>query len=118
NGALTPIFKGSVSPHEISLTLTGPGGIASPLIFSPASLTFNGLVIGKTSAAKIVTVSNTSNSAINISSFSASGAFNASGSGTIPCGGLLAAGSACSFSVTFSPTLAATVNAAVTINDD
>jgi len=118
NGALTASFNGSFSPQEVSLTGTGSGGIASPLIFSPASLTFNGVVIGKTSAAKIVTVSNTSNSSINISSFSASGAFNASGSGTIPCGGLLGAGSACSFLVTFSPTLAATVNAAVTINDD
>ena len=117
-GALTIAYSAPFSPLEGSLSGTGSGGSAAPLTFTPTSLAFGNVVVNATSAGKVVTVKNVSASAVTINSFPASGNYSASGSGATPCGGLLNAGSSCTFTVTFSPTLAGAVPGAVTVNDN
>jgi 6-phosphogluconolactonase (cycloisomerase 2 family) len=117
NGALTIAYNAQFSPQEVGLSGTGSGGSSAPLTFSPASLSFGNVVVNTTSAGKVVTVKNVSGSAVTINTFPASGNYSATGSGAAPCGGLLNSGSSCTFTVTFSPTLAATVAGAVTVTD-
>jgi hypothetical protein len=79
-------------------------------------LTFTAQVIGSTSAAKTVTVTNSSTAAVTINSLSSAGNYSAVGSGTTPCGGALAKGAKCTFAVTFLPSINGTVKGSVTIS--
>jgi 6-phosphogluconolactonase (cycloisomerase 2 family) len=117
NGALTIAYNAQFSPQEVSLSGSGSGGSSAPLTFSPASLSFGNVVVNTTSAGKVVTVKNVGGSAVTINTFPASANYSATGSGATPCGGQLNAGSSCTFTVTFSPTLALTVPGGVTVND-
>ena len=114
-GAIILTHNAAYSPQTIALSGTGSGGGTAPLKFSPTSLTFTNQVVGTTSAAKTVTVTNSSASAVTISSLAAAGNYLATGSGGSPCGGNLAAGAKCTFTVTFSPSINGTVKGSVTI---
>jgi 6-phosphogluconolactonase (cycloisomerase 2 family) len=118
NGALTIAYNAPFSPLEASLSGSGSGGSTAPLTFSPSSLSFGNVVVGTTSAGKVVTVKNVSASAVTINTFPASGNYSATGSGATPCGGLLNTGSSCTFTVTFTPTLTGTAAGAVTVTDN
>jgi hypothetical protein len=87
------------APHRISLSGTGLVTIG----VSPSTLTFPLTNVGSTSAAQIVTVTNNAATAQNIS-WATSGNFSAVAGGVTPCGSTLNAASACTLSVTFSPT--------------
>lgn len=116
DGDLIFTYSGAFSPLDVKLTGKGTGGATEPLKFTPASLTFAKQAIGTTSAAKTVTVKNSSASSITLS-LSAAGNFTAVGSGGTPCGGALAAGASCTISVTFTPSNVATVSGAVVVSD-
>jgi hypothetical protein len=101
------------SPHTISLT--GFGITNGPIVaLSPTSLTFPTLVVGSTSSAMKVTLTNSGNQTLNISSIAASGDF----AQTNTCGATVSAGASCTISVTFTPTTASTRTGSVTITDD
>ena len=102
-GALAIATSGALSPEIFALTGTATGGPAVPLSFSPATLSFSKTGVGATSAAKTVTVTNTSAGSVTITGLTGSAAFAAAGSGATPCGGVLAASAKCTFSVTFTP---------------
>ena len=77
--------------------------------FSPTSLAFPKVVVGKTSAAKKVTVSNTGDATLTISSITTSGPFaRKAGPKKTDCGTSLAVGATCTVRVTFTPTEAGT----------
>ncbi|MGA9475947.1 MAG: choice-of-anchor D domain-containing protein, partial [Terriglobales bacterium] len=98
----------------ISLTVTVAQG--QPVVtLSPTSLTFAKTVIGKTSAAKAVTLSNTGTGVLNISSIATTGDFAVSSS---TCGSTLAAGKNCKIKVTFTPTQVGTRTGALNITDN
>jgi hypothetical protein len=90
------------SSTTIQLTVTGSG----PAIgFSPTSLMFGKVKVGKTSAPKTVTVSNTGSSTLDISSITTSGDFaRKAGPKKTDCGSALAAGKTCTVRVVFKPT--------------
>jgi hypothetical protein len=120
NGAVTVTYNSSFSPQELGLSGSGTGGATSPLSFSPASLSFTGQLLGTTSLAKTVTITNNSASPVTLSgSLPASGNFSAQGSGTSPCPGaaLAAAGGKCTFTVSFSPSMNLAIRGAVAIAD-
>jgi hypothetical protein len=117
NGSVTVTFNGSLSPQILALSGTGSGGATAPLTFAPATLSIASTVVGATSPAKTVTVTNTSAGSITLSPLSASGDFTAMGSGVSPCGGLLGAGAKCTFTVSFSPSYSGSTKGAVTIAD-
>lgn len=81
---------------------------------SPTSLSFGKHTVGTKSAAKTVTLSNTGNGALNVSSISASAGFTQ----TNNCTSALAHGSSCTISVKFAPTIVGTITGTLTINDN
>jgi hypothetical protein len=87
------------APHRIPLSGSGHVTIS----VSPATLTFPVTTVGSTSSPVLVTVTNNAGTAQNIA-WAAGGDFSAVAGGTTPCGGTLKALSACTLSVTFSPT--------------
>ena len=115
-GAVILTHNAAYSPQTAALSGTGSGGGTASLTFSPASLTFTNQLVGSTSAAKTVTVTNNSASSVSINSVASAGNYAAAGSGTTPCGGTLAAGAKCTFAVTFTPSINGTVKGSVTIS--
>jgi hypothetical protein len=99
------------SPQNIALT--GTGLLVSVLV-SPGSLTFATTVVGRLSAAQVVTVSNNGNAPLNISSVTLAGDFtDANG-----CPGSLAAGAACTIKVFFRPSQSGARSGTLTLNDN
>jgi Putative Ig domain/Abnormal spindle-like microcephaly-assoc'd, ASPM-SPD-2-Hydin len=102
----------------------GGGGTPTPpasapaVAFSPTSLTFAAQAIGTTSAPQSITVTNTGNAGLFISSAAVRNTldFTQVSDG---CSGLtLAPGTSCSVSITFSPTASGTRSASFTLSDN
>jgi hypothetical protein len=100
----------------LSLTVN-PSGTGPSVTVSPSSLSWGTIVIGKTSPAKNVTLTNTGTSTLNISSITTSGDF-AQTTSTKPCGSTLAAGKNCIVKVTFTPTALGTRTGSLTFTDN
>jgi hypothetical protein len=94
-------IKGSLPGGFVTVAMSGTGQF--PAAVSPLTLTFPATAVGGTSASQTVTVLNQTTSSLSYS-FSATGNYNAVGSGTAPCNGTLAALSKCTVSVSLSPT--------------
>src|ERR687887_1985061 len=98
---------------------TPPPPAAAPAVtFTPTSLTFADQAIGTTSAPQSITVTNTGNASLFINSAAVPNTldFTEVSDG---CSGLtLAAGTSCSVSITFSPTLSGTRSASFTLTDN
>src|SRR5438034_574181 len=92
---------------------SGSGGPAVTL--SVTSLAFGKRVLGTTSTAKIVKLTNTGSGTLNISSIINNGDFAISAK---TCGTTVAAGTSCTVSVTFTPTVIGIRNGTLTFNDD
>jgi hypothetical protein len=105
NGMLT--VQGSVVGDYVLVPITGTGQF--PMAVSPATLTFPSTAVGKTSAGQTVTVINQLNTTSTFT-FSATGNYNAVGSGTAPCTGTLAALAKCTVSVSLTPTQTGAIN--------
>ncbi len=119
-GVLSVVDDDRNSPQTASLTGTGTGPVASA---SPASVVFIGQIIGKTSGAETITVSNTGNADLTIFSVAISGAnagdFAIVSSGTTcVASATVAAGLSCALNVMFTPTASGTRNAILAITDN
>ena len=79
----------------------------------PSSLSFGGQMVGTTSSAQMVTLSNPSQSSLAITTIAVSGDF----SETNNCGGALAAGANCTITVTFKPTAGGTRTGTLSATD-
>ncbi|MGB6624246.1 MAG: choice-of-anchor D domain-containing protein [Candidatus Acidiferrum sp.] len=101
------------SPH--SAGLSGTGVTTAPVAaLSPTSLTFASQAQGTTSASQAVTLTNSGNATLNISSISASGDF----AQTNTCGASLTAGTHCAINVTFKPAAGGTRTGTLIVSDD
>jgi hypothetical protein len=106
----------AASPQTVTLTGAGvtSGGTIS---VSPTSLTFAAQTVGQTSSAQTVQVANTGNTAVTISSITATGDFaEADTCGNLPA--VLNVGTSCSISVTFTPTASGSRSGSIAIKDD
>ncbi len=101
------------SPQTVSLTGTGASAAVGSL--SPASLTFGAQLIGTTSAAQTVTLSNSGSGALGSISISTD---NSAFAETNNCPSSLATGGSCTISVTFTPSFAGTDTGNLLISDD
>jgi len=110
-GGVAITTSGAGSPQVIDVSGTG----AIPVTLSPTSLAFGTQSVGTTSAAKTVTLTNSSGATLTISSIVTSGDFSWATSGTKPCGTTVAAGAKCTFSVTFTPNETGAITGAVTV---
>jgi hypothetical protein len=100
-----------------SVTLTGTGTPAA-VSLSPTALTFPLQVLGTSSTPQTVTLSNTSSTAITITTIAITGTSLKDFSQTNNCGSSLAANSSCTINVTFKPTSANTRNAVLSVTDN
>jgi hypothetical protein len=82
---------------------------------SPASLDFGTITLGKASAAKVSTLTNTGGSTLTLSSITQSGASDFKRGGTCAVNTALASGQSCTLSVTFTPTVASSRSAAISV---
>ena len=105
------------SPQVVKLT--GTGVAATPTVtLSPASLAFAATKVGTATAAKVVTLKNTSTVSTTIKSIAFTGT-NASSflKSATTCGTALAAGASCTISVEFKPTAVGALTASLTVTD-
>ncbi|MFF5288762.1 choice-of-anchor D domain-containing protein [Paractinoplanes globisporus] len=107
SGNLTVTASGITNTIPLSGTGVAPGPILSA---SPSSLTFAGTIVGATSAAQTVSVSNTGTTTATISGVTASGDF----AQTNNCASLTV-GASCTVTVTFKPTSSGTRTGSVTL---
>jgi len=119
NDTLTITDDAAGSPQTIPLTGVGqpPGPIAtlspSPVNFTPAQL------VGTTSAAKTVTLTNTGTATLTISSMGFTGPnANQFALTSNNCGASLAVNASCTLTITFAPTAGATSSASLSIADN
>ncbi len=110
-GTLKIADNGGNGQQSVSLNGTGLAPLVS---LTPTSLTFPTTTVGTTSSPLSVTVTNTGNAALAITSITTSGNF----AETNTCGSSLAADKSCSLSVTFTPKVTGTQTGKVTLNDN
>src|SRR5205823_4926273 len=95
-GSLSLTSNSNTPPALVSLSGTGLAAVAA---FSPSSLIFASQLVGTSSAAQTVTLTNSGNTALTISSLTIAGDY----SQTSNCGTSLGAGTSCTVNVVFSP---------------
>jgi len=107
---VTSSFDWSTQVGSFSFAGCGGGGGGAAISFTPASLSFGKVAVGTTKGKKKVTVTNTGNATLNISSITTSGDFGLvpvnQTKKITPCvnGTSLAPGATCLIKVSFSPT--------------
>lgn len=111
NGAVTMSDNAAGAPHVVTLQGTGIGPAAT---LGSASLLFAGQFTGTTSAAQSVMLTSSGETALDITSISASGDF----AQTNDCGTSLPATQSCTIQVTFSPTVLGPDGGSITIVDN
>jgi hypothetical protein len=87
------------NPQRVTLAGTGLS-----IALSPTALNFGSEPVGQTSASQPVTISNVSNTSVNLTGFTISGATADYTISANTCGTSLAAGTNCSLNVSFNPT--------------
>ena len=100
-------------PWQLGLATSNANTLNPDVALSPKSLTFADETLGTQSAAQTVTLSNTGNAALGLTSITASGDFAV----TQNCGTSVAVGANCTLSVTFTPTAGGTRTGTITIAD-
>ena len=110
-GTLTVADNASPATQTVSLTGMGAGPAVS---LSPSSLTFPAQKVLTTSRPQTVSLKNTGNALLSISSIKTSGPF----SQTNTCGSSVAAGASCSIAVTFRPVAIGITTGTVTVTDN
>ncbi len=123
----TPPFP--VSAGAAQQTLNGPFNayvaelpLVTTISVAPTSLNFGTQLVGATTAAQFVTVTNNTSTAVNLTippTFTGANPadFAYSAALTTPCGASLAGGASCSIGVTFTPSVAAGESATLDIAD-
>jgi subtilase family serine protease len=110
------------SPNGVALinALAGSGQGGGPAVsLSPTSLTWGKILVGTTSGKKTVTVTNTGNATLDITSIKASANYAVvAASKKLNCGSTLAAGASCEFKVTFTPNKTGVITGTVTLTDN
>src|SRR5207248_345777 len=97
-----------------SLSGTGTAPVAS---FAPASIPFGNQPVNTTSPAQAVTLSNTGNAPLTISSIAITGTNSGDFAQANNCGSSLAANSSCTINVTFTPTATGARSASLSVSD-
>jgi hypothetical protein len=115
SAALAITDNATGSPQSVSLSGTG---ISTGANVSPSSLLFGNQPVGTTSTAQAVTLANSGNSALSISSVAVLGVNAIDFAQSNNCGSSLAAGSNCTVNVTFKPAASGSRTAALAITDN
>ena len=111
----------STSPQTVTLTGTGTNSTGGALTVAPTTLAFGNQPVGTPTAAKMVTLTNSTSAAIAFTSALVSGgaptAANTDFTSTNTCGTSIAANASCTVSVIFKPSVAAAETANLVLTD-
>jgi hypothetical protein len=102
---------------QVIADLTGSGS-APGVVLSPTGLTFPNQAVGTTSAPETLTLTNTGNATLTITSIQVTGTNSGDFAETNTCGTTVPAGGNCTINVTFTPMATGTRTAAVSITDN
>jgi hypothetical protein len=111
-GQLT-VYANIVGGQAVA-TLTGVGTPPASIVLTPASLTFPATIVNQTATAQNITVANTGGTTATLQTPAITGDFAISAS---TCGSTLAASTACTLSITFTPTAAGARSGTLSITD-
>jgi hypothetical protein len=112
-GSLTVSDNAPNAPQTVQLSGYG----LSPVVLSPPSFNFGSQSVGGTSTAEVFTLTNNQTAPLGISAISTSGEYaQTSNCPLLP--NQLAANTACTISVTFTPTAAGAASSVLTVNDN
>src|SRR5258708_6666994 len=106
------------TPHIVGLTGTAIAVSTPAVTLAPASLNFGDQSVGVASPTLAVTLDNSGNSGLSISSIAISGANAADFAQTNNCAGSVAAGASCSISVVFTPAAMGSRSGQIVITDN
>ncbi len=106
----------NVSGSSLNVTLSGTG-VGAGAVLSPASLLFGNQNLGTTSTAQTITLSNHGSATVSLTSITVTGTNTTDFSQTNTCGTSVAAGGSCTISVTFTPAVAGTRSASISVAD-
>lgn len=106
------------SPQSVALAGSGAASATPVASVSPASVLFQPQTVKTTSAAMVVTLSNTGSAALAITGIGISGTAAAEFAETNTCGSTLAAAGTCTVNVTFTPAVAGARSAQLEITDN
>ena len=113
---------GQASTQVFNVNLSGSGSATAPGVgFSVPNLPFTPQMLTTTSASMPVTLTNTGNGSLTISSIAASGDFAATSTGATACPigpATLLAGGTCTINVTFAPTAVGARAGTLTVTDN
>jgi len=104
---------GGGASNSVSFTVTGP-----VVSLSPTSLSFGNEALEVTSSSQTVTLSNTGNAALSLSSLAFTGADDGDFTEANTCGSSVAAGGTCTIAVMFTPAAAGARTATLSITDN
>jgi Beta-propeller repeat/Abnormal spindle-like microcephaly-assoc'd, ASPM-SPD-2-Hydin len=113
-GILTISDNAQGSPQTLNLSGTGSASSVPIATVTPTSLVFSDQQVGTASAARTVTLTNSGSAALKISSIQSSADYTQ----TNTCPATLAASSACTVTVKFTPTASGTRNGTLNISDN
>jgi len=113
--AVTIVDNAGGSPQSIALSGTGLGPAVT---LSATSLSFGSSAVGTATASQSVTLTNSGQGALSITSIGVTGVNASSFASTSTCGTSVAVGANCSISVDFDPTMAGPLAATVAITDN
>lgn len=119
---VTEDFNGTSRPQGASYDIGAyqliTAATAPSINLSPSSLTFNSVVVGATSTAQFINITNNGNVTLTFSSIIFNGNFSPAGLGSCGVSVPLAAGTSCTISVNFVPTALGSRSGGVTLTDN
>jgi len=113
NGAISITDNAPQSPQKVTLTGTG-----TSTQLAPTSLNFGNQAVGTTGARKLITLTNKGSAALNISGITIVGASPEDFNQVNNCGTSVATGASCSIGVNFTPSVAGSRSASLSVSDD
>ena len=118
SAALAVTDNASGSPQMVTLVGSATAVPAPVVNLSPNALTFGAQAVGTTSAAEIVTLTNTGNATLSSLALAIAGINASSFAQTNTCADTLATNASCTLSVTFNPAVAGSFSATLTVSDN
>ncbi len=115
SASLSATFPSPLTAQSSTLSCTGTAAAAAQAALTPATTDFGTVTTGTTSAAKTFTLANGGNASLAITSVAVNGSgFIVAGN---TCASSLAAGNACTITVTFTPANAGSASATLSVVD-
>ena len=115
SGVLIVLDNAPGNPHTVVLSGDAVSGSVPEVYLSPSPMSFGGQPDSTTSAAQVLTLTNTGNATLQITNSSLTGSFTL---GTNTCSSSLAAGASCTAKIAFAPTAPGPTSGTYSVTDN